>query len=83
MLPSSPTGPPQRDSGELTLVRILPFRRLLAVFLGSQPQAPAEWGLENAALVSTRILQDFPLLLTLLSLQLFKAVAGGSLLENP
>ena len=83
ILPSSLTWPLQRDSGELRLVRILPFRKLLAVFLGSQLQALDAWGLESAALASTRILQDFLLALTLVSLQLFKAVIGSSLPESP
>ena len=73
------------DSGDLKLKRILTFGWLLPVFPGCPLQSPEPVGVkvETVALVSTRILQNFPLFLILVSPWLFKWMMGSSLLKNP
>lgn len=78
-------GTTDRDPGELTLVRILPFCGLLPAFPGSHPRSP-EWvrfKVESVPQVSTRIWQGFSLILLFVSPWLFKGVTGSGLAENP
>lgn len=62
------------DLEELTLVRILALPWLLPVFPGSHPQTSElmRFKVESIASVSTRIWQDFPFLLILVSTSCFR-----------